>query len=154
MTTPAVVVLLSIVHVLAGAGWLGAMAYSLLVLQPKAARFFEDPEKFEEFVASIAHGARWPVLASLAVMGASGAGLWLLSPPRDAAWTTLIATKLALFVVAAAIFCYTSWVLWPARVFASPDQVPRFQRKFRRIGLTLIVIASAEIALGVIAHAG
>jgi uncharacterized membrane protein len=143
---------LAIVHVLAGAAWFGAMAYSLFVLQPKAARYFDDPAKFEEFIASIAQGARWPVVISLSVIAATGAGLWLVATNRGTAWTVLIAVKLALFLIALAIFCYTSWRLWPARVFAMPQQVARFQRTFRRVGWTLISIAAMEIALGVLAR--
>src|SRR5437667_10519815 len=108
--------MLAILHVLAGAAWFGAMFYSLTVLQPRAARYFDRPERFEEFIATVSAGARWKVLAAFALVGGSGLGL-LLSPrmPPSALWIVLIAVKGVLFVAALALFVYMSWRLWPAR---------------------------------------
>jgi hypothetical protein len=65
--------ILAIIHVATAAVWVGAMAYSLTVVQPRAERLLG--ERYEAFAAELAAGARWKVLGLAAVLGASGAGL-------------------------------------------------------------------------------
>lgn len=147
--------LVGLVHALAGAAWLGAMIYSLFVLQPKAAAFFKSPEDFEEFVAHVANGARWKVLAAFALIAASGAALAALRwrTPVSPLWVAAVAAKTALLLVALAVFVYASWRLWPARIFAAGDEVPRFRRAFARVGLAMIALIGTAFALGVLARA-
>ncbi len=144
---------LAVVHVLAGAAWFGAMFYSLTVLQPRAARFFDRPEQFESFIAFISHGLRRKVLAAFAVMAATGLGLAVtrgggVSP----AWLLLIALKVIFLLLALVVFVHVSWRLWPARVLALPEEVPVQQRRFRRAGLCMIALVGLNLVLGVLAQ--
>jgi uncharacterized membrane protein len=113
-------------HVLAGAAWFGAMAYSLAVIQPRSKRFFaDDDEKFELFVSTIAQGARWKVLGGLALIAASGLVLIPLSPPLVSAWTCVIAAKSALLLLAVILFCRISWRLMAASYFRAAKRIAR-----------------------------
>jgi uncharacterized membrane protein len=141
-------------HVLAAAAWFGGMAYSFAVLHPRARAFFGSLRQFEEFVAFIAAGARWKVLAGCAVIALTGV---MLLPGHDhapAVWRECLAAKVVLFVIAVAIFCYTSWRLWPARVFAAPAEIPAFQRRFRWIALSLMGIVGLCFLLASVAAHG
>jgi uncharacterized membrane protein len=146
---------LAVLHALAGAGWFGSMLYSLAVLQPRAMRYFGRPEEFESFITAVSHGARWKVMAAFGMMALSGAGLWMLNPrrPPSSLWLVVIAAKAALLLLALGVFMYTSWRLWPARVFAAPSEIPAFQRRFRVIGGIMITLIGLNLALGVAAHA-
>jgi hypothetical protein len=145
-------VLLAVVHALTGAIWLGAMCYSLLVVQPRAWAFFGPGRQFEEFVATVSQGARWKVIAVLAVLALSGAGLAVVRWHASALWLTLVAVKFGLLVMASGLLVDVSWRLWPARLFAADDEVPRIQRTFLRVGLVMIGLAALGLALGVAAH--
>ena len=149
---------LVVVHVSVTAAWLGAMLYSLLVVQPRAARFFSDHDEREDFAVLLATGARWPVLALVGALAASGAGLVVLELTGDqeptAAWLALVAAKGILLVAALALFVEVSWRLWPARLLAhvsGSDDLARLQRRFRRVSLALTVVIAAGLVLGVVA---
>jgi len=129
----------TIIHVLVGAAWFGAMFYSLTVLHPRARAYFERVEDFESLIVHLSHGARWKVIGALAAIFASG--VWLLIDKRELLasrwWGVLILTKTVLFVVATAVFVYTSWILWPKRIFAASEDLPRIHRTFRLVAFTL-----------------
>jgi hypothetical protein len=146
-------VLLAIVHGLAGAAWFGAMVYSLTVLQPRATRYFDRPERFEDFITAVSAGARYPVLAAFALVGCSGLGLLLTDwKMTSTLWIVLIAAKGCLFLAALTLFVYTSWRLWPARVLALREEIPALQRTFRRVGWTMITLVGLNLVLGIVAH--
>lgn len=145
---------LSMTHVLVAAAWFGAMFYSLTVLHPRAALIFKKNEDFEAFITTLSDGARWKVLGACFLIAVSGIGLAIINwrSPVPSIWLVLVGLKFALFLVALAFFSYTSWQLWPARVFAATEDIPTFQRKFRLIGWSLIVLVGVNIALGVAIH--
>ena len=151
---PVLKLALSITHVLVAAAWFGAMFYSLTVLHPRAALFFKKNEDFETLITTVSAGARWKVLGACFLIAVSGIGLAIINWPSPVPpiWLLLVGLKLALFLVALALFSYTSWWLWPARVFAAAEEIPMFQRKFRLIAWSLIVLVGFNIALGVAAH--
>ena len=151
---PAVHASVAAVHALASAGWFGSMVYSLTVLQPRAKSYFADDQRFEEFVATVSRGARWKVLSAFAVVLFSGVALIPLTRPDPSSrpWLVLVITKVVLFAVSLVVFCYASWRLWPARIFATPEEVPAFQRRFRRVGVSMILLVGANLVLGVVAH--
>ena len=142
---------LALVHVGAAAVWLGAMLYSLLVVQPRAAGFFRDAAEREDFTVALAAGARWKVLALCGAIAVSGAGLigTEISERDDptSLWLALVGAKGALLAVAIALFVYVSWRLWPARLLAhlteSAELAP-LQRRFRRVALALTVTVSGD----------
>ena len=140
--------LLTTVHAGTAAVWLGAMLYSLLVVQPRAVAELEDPEPL--FVA-LAAGARWKVIAMCAVLAASGAGLIAIEDDASGAWAVLVGVKTALLIAALALFAHVSWRMWPARLFALPGDVPAHRRRFRAVALTLTGLVTAAFALGTVA---
>jgi putative copper export protein len=146
--------ILTVLHSLAGAAWFGAMFYSAMVLQPRAQAYFQRPESFEQFISAISSGARWKVLTAFAMVGASGIVMALLEVqrPRSPLWSMLVAGKLVLYLIALAVFIYTSWRLWPARILASAEEVPIIQRRFRRIGQIMLCLIGLSFVLGLVAH--
>ena len=104
------------VHVLGGGVWIGAMAFSVFVLHPRAERFFSGGSTFEDFIFTVVHGARWKVVAGIVGIVASGVALTLQIAPRaPAAWDWIVGVKAGLLAVSLALFVYVSWVLWPRR---------------------------------------
>jgi hypothetical protein len=87
---------LVLVHVGVTAAWLGAMIYSLAVVQPKVAEFFADADEREDFATVLASGARWKVLVLAALLALSGAGLTAMEltdgESPGGAWTALVAS--------------------------------------------------------------
>jgi hypothetical protein len=72
-------ILIAVIHAGLAAAWVGGMAYSLLVVQPKLQRFFRTEEDSREaLTAVIASGNRWKVLGLVAMIAATGLVLlWL-----------------------------------------------------------------------------
>lgn len=151
---PILPIALSTIHVLAAAAWFGAMLYSLTVLHPRAALFFENDADFEAFVTTVSAGARWKVLAACILIAVSGIALTMMNwrPPALSFWLVILGLKLALFLIAVGLFSYTSWRLWPARIFATGDEIAKFQREFRIIGWFLLALVGFSMALGVASH--
>jgi hypothetical protein len=144
--------ILAAAHVLAGAAWFGAMFYSLSVLHPRARSFFGSSRQFEDFIAWLAAGARWKVLGGAAFIAITGVGLLLWPTTAEAShgkWVCVVA-KTILFVVAVSVFCFASWVLWPARTLASAEEIPKFQQKFKIIAVALLGLVAASMVLGVV----
>lgn len=149
-------VLLTGLHILVGAVWLGSMVYSLGVVQPRIGRLFPDPVRAEEVYRELAAGNRWRVVTLIVLLAGSGAGsaaVMAASGPRPAAWWIAVGLKAGLTVVAAACFWWVSWRGWPARVFALPAELPAAQRRFRRVALIMTALVGLAFGMGVlIAH--
>ncbi len=145
-------IVLASTHLLVAAGWFGAMCYSAFILHPRARQFFSTERDFEAFVATVSHGARWKVLGALALIALSGTGLVLIGGPaeRPAVWWAILAAKTAVLLAAIGMFIYVSWHLWPARVLATPGEIPRFQRVFRRFAAAMIALATTATVLGAV----
>jgi hypothetical protein len=128
--------------------WLGSMVYSLTVVQPKIARFFPDEERREEFLLALANGNRWPVGALIAGLVLIGGTVAITG---DGAVTVGYAVAVGLDLVAGAIFVDVSWRHWPARVFALPEELPRFRRALtlRATTMTALVGLSYVVAMAV-----
>jgi hypothetical protein len=146
--------LLAAAHALSSAAWFGSMFYSLTVMQPRAKQFFATDPEFEEFVAHVAQGARWKVLAAFGFVAVTGVLLIAVARPvpMTRGWLLAVFVKTALFAAAVAIFAYASWRLWPRRIFATPAELPAIQRQFRVVGFTLLLVAAASFALGILPH--
>jgi hypothetical protein len=144
------------VHVLGGGVWIGAMVFSIFILQPRAEQFFRSEADFEDFIFSVVHGARWKVFSGIVAILLSGIGLAVW--PKHAIvsesplWLGLFVGKLAAFVIAAGLFIYVSWVLWPRRTFATPDELPAIKRHFFRVGAVMVVANAINMLLGIGAH--
>ena len=146
--------LLLLAHVGTGALWLGSMAYSLFVVQPRVARVLGGPERAEDLYRELAAGNRWRVAGLIGVLGLSGFGLLLDEPGRSPLWWVTVAGKGLLWAAAAAVFWWVSWRGWPRRVFALPTELPGVQRRFRAVALTLLGLVGTAFVLGVALHRG
>jgi len=140
-------VLVAVAHLTIAATWLGSMVYSLLVVQPRIARFFPDAGRREAFLVALAHGNRWPVVAVVTALVVSGAIVIATRPPLAAGY----AVALVLYLAAAAVFANVSWRHWPARVFALPEELAGYQRRLRLQAWTILglVAVAFVIALSV-----
>jgi len=142
------------VHVLGGGVWIGAMAFSVFVLHPRAERYFSGGSAFEDFIFTVVHGARWKVVAGIVGIVASGVALTVaIGSAAVPGWTGIVATKVALLAVSLALFVYVSWVLWPLRVFASAEELPAVRRRFWWVGVVMIGCNALNMGLGILAHA-
>src|SRR5262245_31164061 len=138
---------LVVVHAGLATVWLGGMAYSLTVVQPKVARFFaDDDDRHEEFVALIAQGNRWKVIALIAALAGSGVVLWAMDDFEDIAAQLV---KAGLLATATAIFWYVSWRHWPRRVFALPEERPAMRRQLRTLASAMTVLVGTAFVIGV-----
>lgn len=140
--------LLVVVHVTAAAGWLGSMAYSLAVVQPKVDKFFPDEERREEFLVLLAHGNRGKVIGLIAVILATGFAVTVTS---DGLVTIGYAIALGLYAIAAGLFWHVTWRHWPARVFAITEELAGFRRRLRIVAATMLLLVGLAFvtALGV-----
>lgn len=141
--------ILAIVHAGLAAAWVGGMAYSLLVVQPKLKKYFAtDPDSREALTTVIASGNRWKVVGLIAVIALTGVILLLLNHDH---WQ-LHAVKGLLLLIATGIFWYVSWRHWPQRVFATAAELPVLQRRLVLLATTMLGLAGAAFALGVLAE--
>lgn len=142
------------VHVLGGGIWIGAMAFSVFVLHPRAERFFAGSSTFEDLLFTVVHGARWKVVAGIVGIIASGVALTVMrAPSTGTAWDAIVAAKVGLLALSLALFCHVSWVLWPRRVFASAAELPAIRRRFRVVGVVMIACNAINMGLGILAGA-
>jgi hypothetical protein len=138
-------------HLFLGVGWLGAMSYSLFMVQPKAARYFgADDDAHEDFLTTLANGARWKVVGLIAALAATGVVLVITARDRDTGWWVGIGAKTALLLAAGGVFWWVSWRAWPARVFALPAERQRWRTRFRLAALTMLGCGGLAAFLGVL----
>jgi Flp pilus assembly protein TadB len=140
--------LVAIIHAGLAAAWVGGMAYSLFVVQPKLKKYFgPDQEGRETLTAVIASGNRWKVVGLIAAIALSGLALLLLN--HEHWWVH--AVKGLLLLCATGIFWYVSWRHWPRRVFATPAELPALQRRLIVLATTMLALTGLAFALGVVA---
>lgn len=138
----------AIIHAGLAAAWVGGMAYSLFVVQPKLKKYFgPDQEGRETLTAVIASGNRWKVVGLIAAIAASGVVLLLLEHQH---WW-IQAVKTLLLLGASGIFWYVSWLHWPQRVFATAAELPALQRRLIVLATTMLGLTGLAFALGVLA---
>lgn len=146
-------VVLVVAHAGLAAVWLGSMLYSLVVVQPRAARFLStDDDALEEFLTVLGAGNRRPVVAIVAGLFATLAAVTLLEPPSTAQ-AVLFAAEAITLVAAAAVFVRVSWRLWPRRVFALPEERPAHRAALHRHAMTMVALVGTAFALAVAAVA-
>ncbi|MBO0830127.1 MAG: hypothetical protein J2P24_20325 [Streptosporangiales bacterium] len=137
-------------HVLCAAVWFGAMAYSLAVVQPRVERVLGNQS--EQLLVVLAAGARWKVAGLVGVLAVTGGALALLPAHRSPVWWTAIVVSAVALVAAAAVFWRVSWRMWPARVFATADELPAHRRRFRAVAWTMVTLTGVATVAGVVAH--
>jgi hypothetical protein len=144
--------LFALVHGGAGALWLGAMTYSLVVVQPRLGRLLGgDVHRIEDAHRELAHGNRWPVIGIIALLWVSG--LVLMLRGGSGLWWLAVAFKALLLLGASGLFWWVSWRAWPRRVFALPAELPALQRRFRLAALLMLTLVAVAYAVGVVGQA-
>jgi Flp pilus assembly protein TadB len=142
------VAVLAILHAGLAAAWVGGMAYSLFVVQPKLKKYFgSDQDGRELLTAVIASGNRWKVVGLVAAIAVTG--LAMLAIDHEHWWIHVI--KGILLLIAFAIFWYVSWRHWPQRVFATAAELPVLQQRLIVLAGTMLGLAGLAFALGVLA---
>lgn len=144
-------VVFAIVHLGVGAAWFGSMTYSLFVVQPAVAKFFQETTRREEFLVALAQGNRWRVVGLVAALLLSGLGV-VATAQGVVRVGFLVAVVLE--AVAAAIFVEVSWRHWPARVFATAEELPAYQRALRVRATAMIGLVGIAFALALVAAVG
>jgi len=140
------------VHGIGGGVWIGAVAFNLFVLTPRAQAWFADAGAHEDFVFNVVHGLRWPVLlGALAVVGAGGWRWHALAPSASEAWSMLMALKVVCTCASLAMFGWVTLRLWPSRAFATVDELPGVRRRFHALGIGIVGANTLAAALGVLA---
>ena len=137
------------VHGLSAAAWFGAIFYRAAVVDGKALSFFARRSDYEHFSTHMAHNMRYFVIAGLLTCGLSGfALLGLKWDGASAAWLALAGAKSAVWLGALGLFTYVSWVHWPWRALAAPEEFTHYRRQGQRLAYAMVILAGAGFALG------
>ena len=141
-------VVVAIVHAGLAAAWVGGMAYSLFVVQPKLKRYFgADDGGREALTTVIASGNRWKVVGLIAAIALTGVVLLVLESEHW--WIHVV--KGVLLLGASGIFWYVSWRHWPRRVFATEAEQVVLRRQLVVLAGTMLGLTGTAFALGVAA---
>lgn len=142
---------LLVAHVSMAALWLGAMAYSLFLVQPRLARMLgNDPARLEDAQRELAAGNRWPVVGMIVVLWLTGAAMVAqAAADQPIGWWVGVGAKALLLATASAVFWWVSWRAWPRRVFALAAELAGLQRQFRVAAVAMFVLVAAAFVLGV-----
>lgn len=136
--------LLILIHAGVAALWLGSMAYSLFVVQPKLSRIAGgDPVKVEQMHRELAQGNRWPVVGLIAT-------LWVTGGLLVEELTFAVPLKGFALLAATTLFWWVSWRAWPRRVFALPEELPALQRRFRHVAIAMFGLVALAFAAGIL----
>jgi hypothetical protein len=128
-----------VAHLTIAAVWLGSMVYSLTVVQPRVERFFPDAEHREEFLVTLAHGNRRPVVVLVAALLLTDLVILVVRPEVRLGYSI----ALVLHLLAGALFAHVSWRHWPKRVFALAEELPGFQHRLRQLAWTILGLVGA-----------
>lgn len=144
---------LLIAHVWIGAAWFGGVWLSLVNLHRRGPALFDDPAEFERVIAGFTRGNRWIIIGAASGVAVTGALAWSLIDAPSPTWTALMYAKLGLLVGNVAIMSYVSWVIWPRRLFALPEELGPIRRRQAALRVASLVFLAVSVALGVAAHA-
>lgn len=137
------------IHGTSAAAWFGAIFYRALVVDGKAFRYFADVADYERFSTHLADGMRYLVAAGMLTCATSGfvlAGLrW---NPDNVAWLGVVGAKVGVQAAAAALFAYVSYVHWPWRSLAAPEEFAGFRREGRRLAWAMVALSGTGFLLG------
>ena len=136
-------------HGLSAAAWFGAIFYRTAVVDGKAFAFFPDRREYERYSTHLAHGMRYLVTAGLLTTGLTGFALMGLRwTSSNGAWLGLMAAKAAVWLAAGGLFAYVSWVHWPWRSLAAPDEMPGYRREGVLLACGMVALSGTGFLLG------
>ncbi len=147
--TPYWHMLVTLVHVLGGGVWIGAVGFNVFVLHPRAEKFFAEPWQFENFVFTVVSGMRWWVVAGIVMLGGAGVELVRL---RELPMDAVLGAKVGLLLATTGLFVVLSWRMWPARVLATAEELEGFRRRFAQVGVAMVTCNLLNVVLGVWHH--
>jgi hypothetical protein len=137
------------VHGLSAAAWFGAIFYRAAVIDPKAFGYFQDRADYERFSTYLAHGMRYLVVAGLLTCGLSGFALAGLKwDTASDVWIGLMVAKVLVWLAAGGLFTYVSWVHWPWRSLASPEEFVSCRREGQKLAAAMVILSGAGFVLG------
>jgi hypothetical protein len=137
------------IHGLSAAAWFGAIFYRTLIVDSKAFGYFADRADYERFSTHLAHGMRYVVTSGLLVCGLSGFALAGLKwNPDNPAWVNLMVAKLVVWLMAGGLFVYVSWVHWPFRSLAAPQEFDRYRREGTILASSMVLLSGLGFFLG------
>lgn len=137
------------VHGMSAAAWFGAIFYRTLVVDGKAFGYFAERADYERFSTHLAHGMRYVVTAGLLTCGLSGfALLGLRWDGAGGAWLGLMAAKVLVWLAAAGLFTYVSWVHWPWRSLAAPHEFAAYRREGVILAVGMVLLSGTGFVLG------
>lgn len=137
------------VHGLSAAAWFGAIFYRTVVIDGKAFAFFAERRDYEHFSTHLAHNMRYFVIAGLLTCGLSGFVLVGLKwDGANFAWLALISAKAVVWLAAFGLFTYVSWVHWPWRAMAAPEEFEQYRQDGQRLAYGMVVLAGMGFLLG------
>ena len=137
------------VHGVSGAAWFGAIFYRTFVVDSKAFAYFPDRAEYERFTTHMAHGMRFLVIAGLLVCGLSGFALvGLKLDGSNDVWLGLMIAKVTVWLAAGVLFTYVSWVHWPWRSLASPEESRRYRFEGQALAVGMVALTGTGFVLG------
>jgi hypothetical protein len=137
------------VHGLSAAAWFGAIFYRTVVIDNKAFAFFPRRADYEHFSTHLAHNMRYFVIAGLLTCGLSGFALVGLKwDGANVVWLALLSAKAVVWLAAFTLFTYVSWVHWPWRALAAPEEFAQYRRDGQRLAYAMVILAGTGFALG------
>jgi hypothetical protein len=137
------------VHGMSAAAWFGAIFYRFAVVDGKAYRYFAEPADYERFSTHLAHGMRYVVTAGMLTCAATGFALaGLRWQPDSGAWLGLVGAKVVVQVAAAGLFVYVSYVHWPWRSLAGPEEFAPDPREGQRLAGAMVLLSGTGFVLG------
>ncbi len=118
--------ILALIHALVGTLWLGSMAYSLFVVQPRIARVLRNPEQAEDLYRELGAGNRWRVIGLIGVLLLSGFGLAALARPAAATgwWDRRRRQGGAVAWCERTVLVGIRWRGWPRTGVLAPAELP------------------------------
>ena len=119
-----VTTILTAIHVVNSALWVGAVFMGSLIDPPALKRSTDNGDFLTNFI--VAQGARvfpW-VYTAMTLILLTGIALTWLHPPQTLLETTLIGAKFIALGVMAGNTIYGTRVTWPKIQFATPEEVP------------------------------
>jgi hypothetical protein len=112
-------------------------------------RYFAGRAEYERFSTHLAHGMRYLVSAGLLTCGLSGFALaGLRWDAANEAWVGLMAAKAAVWLAACGLFAYVSWVHWPWRSLAAPEEFAGYRRQGIALAVGMVLLSGTGFALG------
>jgi putative copper export protein len=136
------------VHGVSAAAWFGAIFYRTLIIDSKAFSYFRDRAEYERFSTHLAYGMRYVVIAGLLTCGLSGFALLGLRWDLSTGWFSLMLTKIIVWLAACGLFTYVSWVHWPWRSFAAPDEFRSYRRQGIALAAGMVFLTGLGFVLG------